>query len=187
MESQIEALAEKFGLSVEFLARLEEKVTDKENFARAVKMFAAGRLPYDAATGDNPINVAALRTEIARNLLARRAEHQRMAAEMRRVKAYYDSCRRLVLYGIDAESGKADRTRYDAVFVKDFVIVAFARYEPGQGGIYMADNEVHPDVHWHPHQALARLRRKDKAFYRKVRKAAFRSPREWFDFTVNKE
>ena len=51
-----------------------------------------------------------------------------------------------------------------------------------QGGIYMANNEVMPNFRWQPHEALARLRKLNKAFYRKVKKAAVNSPREWFNF-----
>ena len=35
-----EALASKYGLTVDFVKELHEKVIDKENFARAVRMFA---------------------------------------------------------------------------------------------------------------------------------------------------
>lgn len=57
-KTSIETFATQYGLSVEFLTELEAKVVDKENFARAVKMFADGLLPYDMATRKDPINVA---------------------------------------------------------------------------------------------------------------------------------
>ena len=49
-----ETLASKYGLTVDFVKELHEKVIDKENFARAVRMFAVGLLPYDMATGKAP-------------------------------------------------------------------------------------------------------------------------------------
>lgn len=68
METNIEALASKYGLTVDFVKGLHGKVIDKENFARAVRMFAVGLLPYDIATGKEPINVAEYRRKVARNL-----------------------------------------------------------------------------------------------------------------------
>ena len=56
-------------------------------------------------------------------------------------------------------------------------------FEPKKGGIYSANNPVMPDFRWQPHDVLGRLRKMDKGFYRKVKKAATASPREWFDFT----
>ena len=76
-----------------------------------------------------------------------------------------------------------DKRIRETVFIKDGIIVAFGHFEPNQGGIYAANNPVMPDFHWQPHNALARLRKLDKAFYRKVKKAATQSPREWFDFS----
>lgn len=63
-----EALASKYGLTVDFVKELHEKVIDKENFARAVRMFAVGLLPYDMATGKAPINVAEYRHKVAQNM-----------------------------------------------------------------------------------------------------------------------
>ena len=77
---------------------------------------------------------------------------------------------------------KNNRIR-ETVFIKDGIIVAFGHFEPNQGGIYAANNPVMPDFRWQPHEALARLRNMNRAFYRKVKKAATASPREWFDFT----
>ena len=44
-KQDFEALASKYGLDVDFVHQLHEKVVDKDNFARAVKMFADGTLP----------------------------------------------------------------------------------------------------------------------------------------------
>lgn len=185
MKNQIQELASKFGLSVEFLTELEAKVVDKENFARAVKMFADGLLPYDMATGQEAINVVELRRKVAKNMWDFRCNQQEnikaAMEQQRRIVEYYSRCRRFTL------CNKANKAVSDVVFVKDGHLVAFAHYEPKQGGIYMANNEVMPNFHWNPKQALARLRKLKKAFYRQVKKATFNSPREWFNFEIKNE
>lgn len=180
-KTSIEELSTQYGLSVEFLNELEAKIVDKENFTRAVKMFADGLLPYDMATGKDPINVAEYRKTVARNLWDFRHNQQEKVKEammqQRKIVDYYMGCKRLTL------RNKANKAISEVVFVKDGHLVAFAHFEPKQGGIYMANNEVMPNFRWQPHEALARLRKLDKAFYRKVKKAATNSPKEWFDFS----
>lgn len=180
MKKSIEALATQYGLSVEFLTELEAKVVDKDNFPRAVKMFADGLLPYDMATGKELINVAEYRKTVARNLLEFRHNQQEKVkeamAQHRKIVEFYASCKQLTL------RHKANKAVSDVVFVKDGHLVAFAHFEPKKGGIYAANNVVMPDYHWQPHEHLARLRKLNKAFYRQVKKAAINSPREWFDF-----
>lgn len=180
-KTSIEELSAQFGLSVEFLTELETKIVDKENFARAVKMFADGLLPYDMATGKDPINVAEYRKTVAKNLREfRHNQQEKVKAAMeqqRKIVEYYTGCKRLTY------RHKCSADVHETVFIKDGVIVAFLHEEPRQGGIYMANNEVMPNFHWQPHEALARLRKLNKAFYRKVKKAAVKSPRGWFDFT----
>lgn len=182
MEKTIETLATKYGLSVEFLTELEAKVVDKENFVRAAKMFNDGLLPYDMATGKDPINVAEYRKTVAKNLREfRRNQQEKIKDAMeqqRKIVDYYAGCKRLSLHH------KANKAISDVVFVKDGHLVAFAHFEPKKGGIYMANNEVMPNFRWQPHDALARLRKLNKAFYRQVKKAAVKSPREWFDFSI---
>ena len=91
-----EALASQYGLDVDFVHQLHEKVVDKENFARAVKMFVNGTLPYDVAMGDAPINIAELRHQVTQNLLVFRkhkAEKVRQAMEQqRKIVDYYNGC-----------------------------------------------------------------------------------------------
>lgn len=179
-KTSIEAIAKKYDLAVDFVKSLHDKIIDKENFARAVKMFNDGLLPYDMATGNEPINVAEYRSKVARNMWNRRklqAEQFKATMEhQKRIFEYYSECRRLTF------RHKQNKAVLDVVFIKDGQLVAFGHYEPTQGGIYAANNEVMPDFHWQPHEALARLRKLNKAFYRQVKKAAFNSPREWFDF-----
>ena len=178
---EIESIASRYDLDVDFVQQLHDKVTDKENFARAVRMFVDGTLPYDVAMGDAPINIAELRHQVAQNLLVFRkhkAEKVRQAMEQqRKIVDYYNGCQRLVMH----HRGK--KQIREMVAIKDGIIVAFGHYEPNQGGIYAANNPVMPDFRWQPHEALARLRKMNRAFYRKVKKAATKSPREWFDFS----
>ena len=79
---EIESIASRYDLDVDFVQQLHDKVTDKENFARAVKMFVDGTLPFAIATGDAPINVAYIRHDVAvnmwnaRNIRAERVKEQ---------------------------------------------------------------------------------------------------------------
>ena len=174
-------MASKYGLDAAFVQQLHEKVVDKENFARAVKMFADGTLPFDVATGDAPINVASIRHDVAVNMWnARKIRAERVKEQMetqRRIVEYYNGCRHVTM------THKGNKSIRETVFIKDGLIVAFGHFEPKQGGIYSANNPVMPDFRWQPHDVLGRLRKLDKGFYRKVKKAATASPREWFDFT----
>ena len=181
-KTSIETLARQYGLTVDFVKELHDKIVDKENFARAVKMFNDGLLPYDMATGKDPINVAEYRKTVAGNLRGFRHNQQEKVKEameqQKRIVDYYSACTTL------AYRHKSNKVVKDIVFIKDGHLVAFARFEPKQGGIYAANNEVMPDFHWQPHEHLARLRKLNKAFYRQVKKAAVNSPREWFDFNL---
>lgn len=178
MESTIKSLSERFDLSVEFLTELHDKIVDKENFTRAVRMFVDGLMPYDMATGQEPINVAELRHKVAADIVAFRkdktAKIRAALEQQKRICAYYSGCKVLRF----PRKGNC----YDEVFIKDGRIVAFGHEEPRIGGIYAADNEVMPNFRWHPHDELARLRKLNKAFYREIKKAAVNSPREWFNF-----
>ena len=175
-------MASKYGLDAAFVQQLHEKVVDKENFARAVKMFADGTLPFDVATGDAPINVASIRHDVALNMWnTRKIRAERVKEQMetqRRIVEYYNGCKRMTM-----AHAKDNRIR-ETVFIKDGIIVAFGHFEPNQGGIYAANNPVMPDFRWQPHEALARLRKMIRAFYRNVKKAASNSPKEWFDFSI---
>jgi hypothetical protein len=180
-EFDFEALASKYSLSIEFLKELYEKVVDKDNFGRAVRMFNNGTMPYDIATGKDPINVAKLRHKIATEMWAARTKAKAAMEEQRKIADYYNGCK-VLKYPWKPKNGIQD-----VVFVKDGHLVAFAHFEPKQGGIYAANNEVMPNFKWTPHKWLGRLRQMNKAFYRDVKKAAFASPKEWFDFNIQIE
>ena len=111
-----------------------------------------------------------------RKIRAERVKEQMKT--QRRIVEYYNGCKRMTM-----AHAKDNRIR-ETVFIKDGIIVAFGHFEPNQGGIYAANNPVMPDFRWNPHECLARLRKMNRAFYRQVKKAAFNSPKEWFDFNL---
>jgi hypothetical protein len=179
-DSRIEALAKRFNLSDEFLTDLYNKVVDKNHFFRAVRMFVDGLMPYAIATGKEPINITELRHQVAKSLWEFRTSEQekiRVAlAQQKRIVDYYATCT-LMKYPEKPRNGVQD-----GVFIKDGHIVAFLHKEHNQGGIYAANNEVMHDWHWNPHEHLGRIRSICKAFYRRVKKAAFNDPAEYFKF-----
>jgi hypothetical protein len=50
----LKVLQPRYGLQIEFVQELYDKIVDKDNFGRAVRMLAAGTMPYDIATGKDP-------------------------------------------------------------------------------------------------------------------------------------
>ena len=92
--------------------------------------------------------------------------------------------------GCEALSRKVNGEITDTVFINDGKIVAFAHYEPKQGGIYMADNEVMPAFNWQPREALKRLRNLDRQLFKMVKKHATKEPLSLFIFderTIRKD
>lgn len=178
----LEALAAKYDLPTDFVNELWDKVVDKKNFERALRMFVSGSITYEVATGKEQINVADIRHQVATDLweFRRDAKHKVMEAmeQQRKIVEYYNGCKTLSF------PRKPKNGVQDVVFIKDGHLVAFARFEPKQGGIYAANNEVMPNFKWNPHQWLGRLRQLNKAFYREVKKAASADPKEWFDFNI---
>lgn len=100
MESTIKSLSERFNLSVEFLTELHYKIVDKEHFTRAVRMFMDGLMPYDIATGKEPINVAELRHKVAADIVAFRkdktAKIRAALEQQRRIQEYYSGCKSII-------------------------------------------------------------------------------------------
>ena len=177
-EQELKALASKYDLPTDFVSQLWENVTDKGNFEKALRMFVAGTLKYEDATSGKPICVADIRRDVAKNFRGlREAMHKRMERE-RAIADYYAGCK-CIKYPM-----KHNKRPSECVFIKDGVIVAFAHFEPKQGGIYAADNDLMPNFNWHPHECLARLRKLDRAYYRAIKKNADKSPSEWFDFNI---
>lgn len=179
----LEAIAIQYELQIEFVEKLYSNVVDKENFIKAVKMFVNGTLPYEMAVGDNPINVAELRKQVAKNLVnSRSILRERAMEKQREIVEYYSSCTCLKFKYQRFGKTTSSKTIVEIVYIKNSEIVAFAHFENKKGGIYAANNQVMPNFRWNPHDCLARLRKLNKAFYRKVKKAAFNSPNEWFKF-----
>lgn len=177
-EQELKALASKYDLPLDFVSRFYGNVTDKENFEKALRMFVAGTLKYEDATSGKPICIADIRRDVAKNFRGlREAMHKRMKRE-RAIADYYAGCK-CVRYPLEYNKRPSE-----CVFIKDGVIVAFAHFEPKQGGIYAANNELMHNFNWHPHKHLARLRKQYRVFYRMVKKNADKSPREWFDFNI---
>jgi hypothetical protein len=181
-EFELKLLESKEDLYKAFYNDFYENIVDKDNFGRAIRMFEKGMIPYDIATGKDPINVAELRHKVATDMWTERidrlAKVKAAMEEQRKIVDYYNGCKALK-YPWKPKNGVQD-----IVFVKDGHLVAFAHFEPKQGGIYSADNEVMPNFKWTPYKWLGRLRKMNKAFYRDVKKAAFASPKEWFDFNI---
>ena len=163
-EQELKEIAAKYKLDAAFVSQLYDKLTDKATIEKALRMFVAGTLKYDVAIGKEPIDIAAIRHEVAGNFQDLR---KRTAEFMEKQKAL---------------SRKANGTITDSVFLKDGKIVAFAHYKPKQGGIYMADNEVMPNFNWNPHEALKRFRNYDRAFFKAIKKHATKEPLSLFIF-----
>lgn len=177
-EQELKVLANKYNLPLDFVSRLYGNVTDKENFEKALRMFVAGTLKYEDATKDEPICIANIRRDVTKNFRGlRESIHKRMEHE-RAIADYYAGCK-CVIYPM-----KHNKHHTECVFIKDGMIVAFAHFEPKQGGIYAANNDLMPGFNWHPHEHLARLRKLDRLYYRTIKKYADKSPREWFDFNI---
>ena len=177
-EQELKALASKYDLPTDFVSQLWENVTDKGNFEKALRMFVAGTLKYEDATSGKPICIADIRRDVEKNFRGlREAMHKRMERE-RAIADYYAGCK-CVRFPLEY-----NKRPEECVFIKDGVIVAFAHFDPKQGGIYAANNELMPNFNWHPHEHLARIRKQYRVFYRMVKKKADKSPSEWFDFNI---
>ena len=108
---------------------------------------------------------------------ARKANKQRLEAIARMDKAneYLKSCE-CVCYPL----GEKETNAQECVYIKDGVVVAFAHYEPKQGGFYAFNNEGQGMLDWRPQVHLANLRRLSYPYFNEIKKAAFKSPEEWF-------
>ncbi len=173
-EQELKSLADKYKLDAAFVSQLYDKLTDKTTIEKALRMFVAGTLKYQVATGDEPIDIAAIRHEVAGNFQELRKRTAEFMKKQKKIHDYYDGC--LVL------SRKINGNIVDSVFLDNGKIVAFAHYEPKQGGIYMADNEVMPNFNWNPREALKRFRNIDKAFFKAIKKHATKEPISLFIF-----
>lgn len=159
-----------------FIQMLANKLTNPEHMNIAIRMFIQGTLPMSAIENNQAIDIPTIRHQIADAIWNRRQAIAEHLAEQRRLSEYYSTCKML----------KADGQRgCHFVFIKDGHIVAFGAQTDKEGGVYAADNPVHQQFNWQPREHLARLRRFDKAFYKRIKKAAFADDRAFFDMTQN--
>lgn len=181
-EQELKELAAKYGLDAAFVSQIYDKLTDKATIDKALRMFVAGTLKYDVAIGQEPIDIAAIRHEVAGNFQEVRKRAAEFVEKQKAIHEYYSGCYKLART-VNGEIA-------DTVFLKDGKIVAFAHYEPKQGGIYMADNEVMPNFNWNPHEALKRFRYHDREFFKAIKKHATKEPLSLFTFderTIRKD
>ena len=175
----IPELAEMFELSEEFLTSFRDRIVDKENFVKAIRMFNDGDLPYSVATGKGEINIAKLRHDLAVKKWAfRQNEQEELKKALERHKeimAYYSTCQHIQKR---FKSGVIHRA-----YFKDGHLVALENQAGNVGGFYCANNEVMV-FHWEQvKQFLFNIRTQDKAFFRAIKKAAFASEAAIFDFS----
>lgn len=161
MEKYLNMLAAKYRLPVDFVKKFYNTMTDKRNIELGLKMFVDGTLSFFVASGDTPFCVKDILHEVSDNY--RKANKKRLEAIARMDKAneYLKSC--------------------ECVYIKDGVIVAFAHYEPKEGGFYAFNNEGQGMLDWRPQVHLANLRRLSYPYFNEIKKSAFKSPEEWFE------
>lgn len=179
-EYTIPELAEMFELKEEFLTSFRERIEDKENFYRAVKMFSDGELPYAVATGDGTINIASLRHDLAVKKLDFRKNQDAQLKEAferhQKIMAYYATCQCI--------SKRFKNGVIHRAYIKDGHLVALANQYRNQGGFYCAKNEVMPDFRWREvKQFLFNIRRDCKAYFRDIKRAAYADDKALFDFS----
>ena len=175
MENELnDSLSRKYAIDGETIVKLYSRLVDKSYIAKAVRMFANGELNYDVLTKDDAIDIASIRHVRAINLLDGRRLAQKELDWKIATYEYYKHCHKLML-----DNGK---NGVEIVYVDDGRLSAFAHYRGSEGGIYSANNAFMTDLNWKPHQYLSRLRKMNKAFYRKVKKAAYAEDKALFDF-----
>lgn len=167
-----QAILDENNINHDFIDALASKLTDATHINCALRMFIRGQLPMDYITNADAIDLPAIRKQIADAIRERRQAMAKHLDETRRLSEYYSTCQMIKANG---ERG------CHFVFIKDGHIVAFGAQTDKEGGIYAANNPVHGEFKWTPNEHLARLRRFDKAFYKRIKKAAFADERAMFD------
>ena len=165
---QPEILAE-YNIGQDFIDTLAAKLTNQEHLNCALRMFINGQLPLSTINDNDAIDIPTIRKQIADTIRERRQAMAKHVAEYRRLSEYYSTCKMLA---VECRNGQ------HYVFIKDGHIVAFGmeRGDHREGGIYAAKNPVQGEFQWTPNEHLARIRRLDKAFYKRIKKAAFAEP-----------
>ena len=86
-EQELKELAAKYELDAAFVSQLYDNLTDKATIEKALRMFVAGTLKFDIASGNAHINVASVRHDVAVNMWNTRkirAERVKEQMEMQR-------------------------------------------------------------------------------------------------------
>lgn len=68
-QQPLPTLAIKYNLPLDFVIHLWEITTDKQNFEEGLRMFLAGTLWMDDATGDKPICIEDIKRRVLDNLI----------------------------------------------------------------------------------------------------------------------
>lgn len=174
----IEDGAELYKQPLDFCTHLYELLTDKSTFDRALRMFTRGQLQYADAIGDDAIDIAEVRRQLANNYAVRRYQANAERAATRRKFAFYDSCERAVLKVV--QDGRLASVEF--VLIDNGRFVAFGCQTPNGGGIYAAHND-HESFNWNLHEILCRMRNTNRAFYRRIKKMAFAEAASTFDMS----
>lgn len=175
MNYNFEELATRYGLTVEIVTKIHDLLHDKSMLEKALRMFNAGTLPYDVATGDTPFDLAAIRHQIAVNLIDlrknRRAKAAEMMAKQKAIVEYYNTCK---MVKCTHKVGKPARIATETAFIDpDCHLVALGHYEAKDGGIYCANNPVMPEHNWSDvHKHLGVFRKNLPRFYKDIKRAA---------------
>ena len=109
-EQELKELAAKYELDAAFVSQLYDKLTDKATIEKALRMFVAGTLKYDVAIGKEPIDIAAIRHEVAGNIQDLRKRTAEFMEKQKAIHEYYAGCKAL--------SRKVNGTITDSVFLK---------------------------------------------------------------------
>ena len=168
-DADIAGLAKWFGVESAFLQGMHDRLTDKNDMFMACQLFDDGILAYDIATGDQPIDVNAIRESYIAGIRKQKATAKKMTD-------YYQSC---ITISITHSGGQYRET----AFIKDGRLVAFAQFtRDHRGGIYAANNKVQKIPGWNAHECVAKFRTLNKQAYKAIKRQAYAEPAETFKF-----
>lgn len=182
----IPELAGHYDWPIGFVGQILARLKNPADLCRACAMYHAGTLSLDAinSTGDK-IDIPALRHDIASNLWnKRKLQSEQFRAMMEKQKAiaeYYAACKRLDTSVVEV-SKKTRGTQ--SAFIRDGRLVAFGYWDSkGNGGIYMANNEVMPNFHWdNLHKNIGDIRARNRRFYKRIKQECTNEQLETFRF-----
>ena len=162
------SVIEENNIADHFVDLVKSKLTNPEHLNAALRMFIAGHLPMDLISKPGMIDLPALRKQIAGNVRERRRKWFESMAEQRRLFGYYSGCTMV--------RHNAGKTVHFAFIDKSGHLVALGMDDGKNGGVYYANNPaqtIHPDE---LHSSLARIRKVNRTFYKRIKKAAFAEP-----------